>query len=51
MADAQPLGLGRYPGGNGHCLPNTFARQAGRFEVIDEGDSVEAAGFGCAPDR
>ena len=48
MADAQPLRLGRYPGGNGHCLPNAFAGQPGRFEVIDEGDSVEAAGFGMA---
>ena len=48
VADPQPLGLGGHPGGNAHCLPNTFAGQPGRLEVIDEGDSVEATVLGIA---
>lgn len=41
VADPQPLGLGRHPGGDAHCLPDVFVPKSGRFQVIDEDDAVE----------
>src|SRR5262249_1708765 len=48
MTDAQVLGLGRYPGGNAHCLPDVFVGEPGRLEVIDKRHSVETTRLGMA---
>jgi hypothetical protein len=42
VANLEPLGPRRYPGRDGHGLPDRAGRRHRRFEVVEEGDAVEA---------